>query len=230
MAVILDIGNTHTRLAVWGDDGFDKVKIIDSSQLSPELIPLDHSIYAASVNPPAAEKLKDLPIRFLRWNSCGNKLDFSMVDPSTLGPDRIANAVALAEFFPLPGAVFDCGTAITLEIVDEKRRFRGGAIAPGRQLLRRALTAGGALLPDLPWNDTPPQHPGCNTIEAMSLGVDRGAAGTVRELLAVAARDFPLQTVLVTGGDRYFFASALPELQLAPENFTLHGIRAALMN
>ena len=53
---------------------------------------------------------------------------------------------------------------------------------------------------------------------------------SVYELVETAAKPYgglDSVTVIATGGDAAFFAAALPFLQLAPDEFTHHGIRLA---
>ena len=135
-------------------------------------------------------------------------LDFSKVDTSTLGADRIANAACLMYSYTLPAANFDCGTAITMEIVLDNGVFAGGAIMPGRKLMRTSLASGTAALPELPLNVPIMDAPGVNTLQALTLGIDRGAVGMVRELMLVAA-SAGAEKMVVSGGDADFFAGTL---------------------
>ena len=139
----------------------------------------------------------------------------------------MANAIAAAEFYKLPAAVIDCGTAVTLEVIDEKYRFVGGAIAPGRKLLRQALASGTAQLPEIPLGIDIPEKIGRNTVDAIRFGVDAGIIGVVREWLSVLLKIYPALTVILTGGDGKYFAPSFPEAFLSDEFFTLHGIRLA---
>ena len=164
--------------------------------------------------------LKD-PIKFVR------KDERLFADGTTLGADRVANAIAAAEFYQLPAAVIDCGTAVTMEVIDKKCRFAGGAIAPGRKLLRKALHTGTAQLPDVPLAEKMPVSIGRNTVDAITFGTDAGIVGTVRQWLTLLRRDYPDLTVILTGGDAGFLASEFPEAIVADEYFTLHGIRLA---
>ena len=159
--------------------------------------------------------------------NCGNLIDFSAVDATTLGADRAANAIAAAEFYELPVLVIDCGSAITCELVDEEKKFLGGAIAPGRMLQRRALHTGTAQLPEVALAETPPTGTGRTTAEAIRLGVDAGAVGMVRELARVMGNAVKIRTTILAGGDAKFFAAAFPKWQVAPEDFTLQGVRLA---
>jgi type III pantothenate kinase len=50
--------------------------------------------------------------------------------PETIGPDRLANAVALAHMHGAPGIVIDFGTAVTFDILSADKHYIGGVIAP----------------------------------------------------------------------------------------------------
>ena len=138
---LCNIGNTHTTACFWDGKTMRELFSVPTGEFKPQMLPADISVAAASVVPAVRKLISEVrsDVFWVSSSSCGSVLDFSMVDASTLGADRVANAAALTEFFPLPALVLDCGTAITIEIVDEKRRFRGGAIAPGRTLMRKAL-------------------------------------------------------------------------------------------
>lgn len=225
MLEILDIGNTFTRIATWNGGRFTDLRRLPTEKLI--LNNMGVSRVAACVCPEVEERLNNSGIKFISAVNNFSKVDFSLVDTSTLGADRVANAIAAAEFYSLPVAVIDCGTALTLEVVDEKRRFSGGAIAPGRMLLRQALAQGTAQLPEIPLTDSMPTEIGNNTADAIRFGVDAGAIGTVREWLRILRKKYPRLTVVIAGGDSRFFAAEIPDAMIADEYFTLHGIRLA---
>lgn len=230
MVIVLNIGNTYSRAALWDGVCFELLPRVETARLTAESLPAGLPVIAATVVPEVKERLAGRKIRYIDARNSGGRVDFTRIDCSTLGADRVANAIALAEFHPLPAIAVDCGTAITLEIVDADRVFRGGAIAPGRRLMRRALAVGTAQLPEIPLSNELPELAGNGTAESIRFGVDRGAAGLVRELVEAAARPFggiAATTIVGIGGDAPFFAAALPFIQLAPEEFTLHGIRLA---
>jgi len=227
--LLLDIGNTATRIALWDGNRIGAIRRLPTAELTPAQLPPGLPLAGACVVPDAWKRLEaEVRPRFrLSADNCGGLLDFSRMDASSLGADRIANAIALAGGFSLPGAVVDCGTAITLELVDAGRRFLGGAILPGRKLLRRALFSGTAQLPDLPLTDAIPDAPGTNTRAAMELGIDRGSIGAVREMLSVAGKCMGDLTWVLTGGDAPFFSKAFPRAVVVPEDFTLRGVLLA---
>ncbi len=62
-------------------------------------------------------------------------------DPSKLGIDRwLAILGAATQFKGQNLCVFNCGTAITMDIVTANGEHQGGLIFPGVQLLHRAVT------------------------------------------------------------------------------------------
>ena len=225
MKYLLNIGNTHTTLAQYDTHkGISLLQTFYTENFSKNDLP-EGEVAAISVVPKLRRELQGMNVFFLdSFNSCG-KVDFSQVDCTTLGADRVANAEALAAFYPLPGIVLDCGTAITMELVDEENVFRGGAIAPGRSLMRRSLFAGTAQLPDIPLSRNVPSDIGAGTRNTIAFGVDCGCIGMVREYIRIAREKHNIVSIVLTGGDAKFFHPALPEAVLAPLDFTYHGIR-----
>ena len=226
MFQVLDIGNTHTRIAIWEDGKFTSINVVDTAALDCcnfSSVPTVAACVCAEVR----QKLEKCGIFFISALNQKSDVDFSLIDRSTLGADRVANAAALAEFYPLPGAVIDCGTAITLELVDEHKRFAGGAIAPGRALMRSSLAKGTSLLPESGLLEAIPTTPGRNTLDAIGFGVGCGAKGVVRELAEAARQHLNIKTLILTGGDADFFRPVLPSAIVPSVEFTLQGVRLA---
>jgi type III pantothenate kinase len=162
MLEVWDIGNTFTRIAIWDGGEFTVLRRLPTVELTAAADNIPRA--AACVCPAVREKLSGSGIKFISAVDQHSKVDFSLMDCSTLGADRVANAIAAAEFYRLPAAVIDCGTAITLEVIDKEYRFVGGAIAPGRKLLRQALANGTAQLPEIPLKNDIPEFIGRNTV------------------------------------------------------------------
>jgi len=230
MEYLFNIGNTHTQFAALTGEGIDEVRYCRTDELDFTDFSADDMLIVSTVVPAVRAKFGGRNIFDLGiGHAAAAGLDLSKADASTLGADRLANAIMLAQSPErLPAVSIDFGTAISMEIVDRDRCFRGGAILPGRVLMRRALHRGTAQLPELPLVDRLPDSPGCDTAGSMLFGIDRGVVGAVRELLAVLESEFGAGLYKVaTGGDAGFFVRALPELEPAPETFTLEGLLAA---
>ena len=224
---LCNIGNTHTTVCIWNGETMRELFTEETGKFKPEMLPNNLPVAAASVVPAVKKLISEVrsDVFWVSSSNCGNVLDFSQVDASTLGADRVANAAALTQYCPLPALSLDCGTAITIEIVDEQRCFRGGAIAPGRILMRKALFSGTAQLPDIPLTSDVPDKPGFNTATSIVFGVDRGITGLVRQLLATCCAEYGIKHCVVTGGDAEFFLNAVPGLEKSDKYFTFHGIR-----
>jgi DNA-directed RNA polymerase subunit beta len=67
--------------------------------------------------------------------------------PSTLGADRIADAVAAVAKYGAPCIVVDFGTATTFNAINSAGEFLGGAITPGLKTCAEALFSRTAQLP-----------------------------------------------------------------------------------
>ncbi len=226
MLFVMNIGNTHIQTAVYDGNKFLDRNKFPTTDFRAEMLPPDLPVAAATVVPAIREQLRHRDVFWVTSATCGD-LNLSEVDASTVGADRLANAVYLLEYGNLPAVCFDFGTALTMEVVDSQKRFRGGAIAPGRMLLRQSLHHYTAQLPLVPLDIPTPDSAGTTTQEAMLLGIDRGAIGAVRELMLIAGQMFPEQKITFTGigGDAPFFTAAIPEIKAGGEDFTLHGVR-----
>ena len=69
--------------------------------------------------------------------------------PDSIGPDRLANAVAAKFHFGAPVVVVDFGTAVTFDVVNSKGNYVGGIIAPGLAAMTDYLHEKTALLPKI---------------------------------------------------------------------------------
>jgi len=122
----------------------------------------------------------------------------------------------------------DFGTAVTFEMLDKDANYIGGAIAPGRDLLRRSMHDYTAQLPLVTLENSVPDDPGSTTGKQMLLGINAGILGAVKELVKMMRRNTDgILKIVGTGGDAEFFIKNIPEIEYAGDNFTLYGILKA---
>jgi type III pantothenate kinase len=146
--------------------------------------------------------------------------------PKTIGPDRLANALAAAHHYGRPSVVVDFGTAVTFDVVDRAGNYSGGIIAPGLAAMTDYLHEKTALLPRIKIQETRAVV-GKNTRQAMLIGAVQGYRGLVRELIGelkqhLRARRLP---VVATGGYARLIALRLPEITAVDPLLTLEGLR-----
>lgn len=225
----VNIGNTNTQYGMFEDGKFGGIKACPTNELTADIVSEGVPVAIASVVPPKSELFQGDDIFYLTPFT-KNELDTSMVDNTSVGADRMANAIALANFAKLPAICIDCGTAITFEAVDAKNIFRGGAIMAGRMMLRKALNDYTAKLPlSQRFNAKRPSALGRNTHDAIISGCDVGVLGAVQALIKKMQIELGVEKcqVIATGGDADFFADNLIEVSSGGKDFTLRGLVAA---
>lgn len=226
MRCFLNIGNTHTQILAVESGGGRTVRTVPTADFDPASLPDGAEVFAACVVAEKTDALKARGCRMATPEAASKYVDFSLVDASTLGQDRVANAVCLAANAVLPAVSIDFGTCITVEVVDAQRRFLGGAIFPGRILTRRALNLYTSKLPFVGLADELPPCPGANTADAIRTGTDAAAIDAVAGFLVRVEKTLGRRpTVYACGGDRAFFLRA-PELAMTDggNDFTLRGV------
>jgi len=146
--------------------------------------------------------------------------------PNSIGPDRLANAVAARKRFGAPVVVVDFGTAVTFDVVNRAGNYAGGIIAPGLAAMTDYLHEKTALLPRIRIREIKTSI-GKSTEQAMLIGAVHGYRGLVRELVAELKRELKTKNlpVVATGGYAKLIAAKLPEISAVEPNLTLEGLR-----
>lgn len=148
--------------------------------------------------------------------------------PDTIGPDRLANAIAAKHHFGAPAVVVDFGTAVTFDVVNRQGNYAGGIIAPGLAAMTDYLHEKTALLPKIRIHEITAAI-GKNTEQAMLIGAVHGYRGLVSKLIAELKRELRAKNlpVVATGGYARLMAAKLPEISAVEPNLTLEGLRLA---
>lgn len=237
------VGNTRTRLGLFDAGELTRgetVVNLDAAELAARARALldsapDAAPVIASVNEPVAGRLADAlvasgadPVRIGR--DLPIPLRHTLDDASTLGQDRALNALGAYSVAAQACVIVDVGTAVSVDFVDGQGVFHGGVIAPGLNMMLRALHEQTAALPALRFE--PPDSGrgpfGLDTAHAMRLGVSYAVRGLVRfaaERFADFYEGYP--QIIATGGDMGVLEDDgliehfVPDLQLV-------GIRACV--
>lgn len=143
-------------------------------------------------------------------------------DPARLGADRWAALVAARTRSPDAVCVVDCGTALTIDVLDRNGVFRGGVILPGLALMRDALLRTQGVYEVLgDAGSTLAQ----STADGVAAGTLFGLAGAIDRILDEQASllgDTP--QILITGGDAQPLLALLRHaVQHAPD-LVLEGV------
>src|SRR6266481_6014744 len=134
MILLFDIGNTHTHLGLANQKRvFKQTNVPTSAWFNGrakgavvKFVARNKLIGAASCSVvPRATPLVRKAVREIWKLNCleltpktlrGVGIDYPK--PATIGPDRLANAVAARQRFGAPVVVVDFGTAVTFDVVD----------------------------------------------------------------------------------------------------------------
>lgn len=149
------------------------------------------------------------------------------LDPATVGPDRLVNAVAVTAGYGSPALVVDLGTATTVDVIGQDGDYLGGLIAPGITTAADALFRAGARLARVEIK-APAHVVGRSTEECMQSGIFYGAVGAVDAMVrrVVKEQGFPADVpVVATGGLAGSIRDASETITAVDPALTLTGIR-----
>jgi type III pantothenate kinase len=244
MLLLLDIGNTHTHLGLATGNTVKRQRNIETARwengsAAAEIerfagrAKLEGACFCSVVpqaSPQCAKFMESKELRFVELNArTVRALDVVGIDypkPETIGPDRLANAIAVKAFDGCPALVVDFGTAVTFDVVDRDCNYIGGIIAPGLSAMTDYLHEKTALLPRIKIRE-PRAVVGRNTEQAMLIGAVHGYRGLIRGLIDELKSELKVRRlpVVATGGYATLIASKMPEITTVRPNLTLEGLR-----
>jgi type III pantothenate kinase len=139
--------------------------------------------------------------------------------PEQLGVDRWLALVAVRRHYQIPACIVDCGTAITVDLMDVNGKHQGGLISPGLTLMRKALTEGTEALQFLETDYV--FGPANFTGAAIYSGTLSAAAGLIEHVLT---RQPGTVQLILTGGDAKLIARQLMGKPVIDTNLVLRGL------
>lgn len=241
----VDVGNTVTKFGVFVEDGglAGTWEVTTSERCTPDEAwaqaaraidmlgaPEPTSAILSCVVPSLAEVWRSALGKLCGTRACvvgpGLKTGIRMRydDPSEVGSDRVADAVAARETYGAPVVVVDLGTTTNIEVVDESGAFAGGIIAPGVALGARSLTAAAARLPMIELR-APERVIGRSTRSAMQSGVVLGEAARIDGLLDAVMDELGAGApVVITGDGAAQVAALISHDAVVDETLTLRGL------
>ncbi len=242
MILLLDIGNTHTHLGVATRGRLSRAADVPTKDWFAGTAATDLQKFMGGKKPegaalcsvvPDATPLAVLAVQQIcrvdpreLTSKTVQGIGIKYPRPETIGPDRLANALAARKIFGAPSVVVDFGTAVTFDVVDRSGNYVGGIIAPGLSAMTDYLHEKTALLPKIEIREIKAVV-GKSTEEAMLIGAVHGYRGLIRELLKalrleLKARRLP---VIATGGYAELIAAKLDDISAIRPHLTLEGLQ-----
>lgn len=242
----VDVGNTHIEIGL-----FQKMEFITSWRittgvhrtedeflayiaqlLSLKGIHLNQIIDVAisSVVPDVTQIFNRLSERYFHRSplAVDHTLDLGIqVDyhpPSSVGADRLCNAVSGYERYGGPLIIVDFGTATTFDVISKDGVYLGGAIAPGVETTAWGLAERASKLPRISLEY--PEHViGKSTEESMQAGILLGSVKMVDGLLEEMIQQIDGEvTVIGTGGLAALIAERSQFIRIVEPDLVLDGL------
>ncbi|NNC94490.1 MAG: type III pantothenate kinase [Chitinophagales bacterium] len=234
MNLIIDIGNTRSKLALFNSNQLEvkeATQMLTSAQIEKftEGYTIDNAILCA-VGP--------IPNKELRLPNSTITLDQNTALPifnkynskATLGYDRIASVVGASMMITNREILcIDIGTCITYDMLDNKKNYLGGGISPGLDIRFRALNNFTENLPLITLDENEyPVLVGTTTEESIKSGVFNGVLAEINGLIIRYQEEYPNVAIVLTGGNAILFESYIKSEIFAFPDSVLHGLNAIL--
>lgn len=223
MKLLLDVGNSRIKWALLeaGRLSQQHSHPYQAENLKPlldrywDLLPQPDGVWVANVAGSAMalelaawiERRWAVPLEFVFSAKAQLGVHNAYAEAHRLGVDRWLALLAAWHHPARQGAccVADCGTAVTLDVVDSQGEHRGGLILPGLNAQRVSLRHSAHALADVSLRDSnamPSLPLGRNTRDGVAMGTLYAIASTLDHFFrqtAAAAETAPL--ALLSGGD-----------------------------
>jgi type III pantothenate kinase len=247
MLLAIDVGNTniafglhtqgrwtnHWRIRTVPDQMPDEYAVLFRDLLRDEGLRMTdiHRVVLCSVVPPLTDSLSEMLRRqvgqepLIVGPGIRTGIRIRTDNPSEVGADLVANAVAAYALFQTHCIVVDFGTALTFTAVAEPGDLLGVAIAPGLNSAAAALSSNTAQLPRV--RLIPPTTAiGRNTAHSIQSGVVYGYIGLVEALITrMRAELGGTAKAVATGGLARVIAPLTDEFSAIEPWLTLDGLR-----
>lgn len=240
MTLLIDMGNTRLKWALMSADSFITGATLNNNELTRQsLLEVWQTIVApqrlaiacvsanellAQVQAVAVELWSDIEIIRVSSQPCAFGVSNAYAHAEQLGVDRWLALVAARQSYQTAVCVVDCGTAITIDLMDAQGVHQGGFISAGLTLMKQALAQGTAKLPfnQANYDDLKPAN---NTEAAMYKGTLLAAVGLIETVLKRQANTVQL---ILTGGDAQRIANQLTIPYRIDGDLVLRGLARVL--
>jgi len=246
MLLVIDVGNTNTKVGLCDDAGIrvsftittrreqtaDEYGLLLASLLRQSGFEAAQvtAVAMSNVVPPVQQALETMAEKYFKASALSvtggaSPLPLDVDEPREVGPDRIVSCVAALAIYGAPVIVVDLGTATRFDCVNARGAFIGGAIAPGFGVANDALINRAARLFRVEMV-RPDTAVGRNTITNIQSGMVFGFAGLVDGLVERMKTEIEgAITVVGTGGHAPLIAGASRTIQHVNLDLKLEGLR-----
>jgi len=237
--LLVDIGNTRLKWALLQDGGLVTGRALVNQQITRHelvetwnmLTPPEHLAIACVSSSPLLELVLAVAvelwpaIKIVQVSSQAHAFGVhnAYQQPEKLGVDRWLALVAVRNLYQKPACIVDCGTAITVDLIDADGKHQGGLISPGLTLMKKSLAVGTAALQ---FHETNYDFGPANFTEAATYsGTLAAAVGLIEHVLTKQSNAMSL---ILTGGDADIIARQLGVKPVVDPDLVLRGLAIVL--
>ena len=157
-------------------------------------------------------------------NCCG--LTNSYYNPRQLGVDRWMAMAAAFQSISGPVIIVDCGTAVTIDLVNEEGLFAGGVIMPGLNTAYQSLRTGTEAVDEINSIEKDISPVAQSTEDGVAIGVLLGLVGGVERVIHEQSSQLDkTPAVFITGGDAEKLLPYLTIPAIIQPDLVLEGLR-----
>ncbi|MEI8209720.1 MAG: type III pantothenate kinase [Methylococcales bacterium] len=239
MKLLIDSGNTRLKWATLDEQGVITSQVMLNAQLSRQQLldawvrlprPEQIAIACVSATPLLAliddvveDLWPNLSIISVKSEAQAYGVYNAYQQPEKLGVDRWLALIAAHHFYPGAACIVDCGTAVTVDLIDAAGKHQGGLISPGLTLMKKSLAGGTA---QLSFNEVTYERGLANCTEAAIYnGTLLAVVGLIEHILSQQVQPVSL---ILTGGDAEFVAAHLSTNALIDIDLVLRGLSIVL--
>jgi type III pantothenate kinase len=233
--LVIDIGNTRVKAALFKDNHLFELKIYESVSA----LLTDFNFIRQAKNAIIGSVVDELELFYSALSSILPTLMFNSQtktplvnlyhSAATLGSDRLAASVGAYGLYPNSTVlVIDAGTCIKYNFTNSKNEYLGGAISPGIGMKFKSLEHFTSKLPLIEFDKSYNQLIGTNTKNSILSGVLNGSVAEIDGLISDYKSNFPDLICILTGGDSEFLAKRLKNSIFTHQNLVLKGLNDIL--
>jgi type III pantothenate kinase len=235
MKLVIDLGNTFQKLAVFSGEEMVYVEISEQITMKLLLSIFNRFAIISAIISSVIHHDKEIE-SFINSRCQCVVLDHNTALPllnkyestETLGKDRLAAAVAGNHFFSHNDVlVIDAGTCIKYDFINSKSEYHGGAISPGLRMKFNALHTFTEKLPLVELNHFNALV-GKTTSESLLSGVINGTLAEIDGIIDRYREIYPQIQVVLSGGDAEYLVSKLKNKTFAVSYIVLNGLKIIL--
>ncbi len=239
--LVIDIGNTSLKLAVFEDNEIIYLQRLYQYQETDILevatkFCVNH-ILISSVIDHSSIQITTLEKNFLfTWFSHEIKIPISnqYLTPEKLGLDRLAAVIGAHQLYKDECIlVIDAGSCITYDYIDSASNYYGGSISPGIEMRLKSMQNYTSKLPLIEFNKNFGSIYGGDTEKSILSGVVNGVVGEAKEFIELYNTIANNLHIILCGGNASFFDTRLKnsifahQISIEP-NLVLLGLNTVL--